>query len=285
MYLAVDNIKRALKNSLRPDRETVPSLPKNVPETYERILDRVPSDQKIEVETILRIIVGARRPLTVQEMAMALGVATTPGAERAIEAGLSPKGLDRKIRQLCGLFVFIKDSKIYLIHETAREFLIGNHDISANVHWHLEQRKTEVLMTDICVRYLPINDLVCNDEQSARSLLDYSAENCADYFRDVPSPETELVSGSPRMKALHLAAFNGHPSIVCRVEVNTIGVIDRADNSGTTALQWACERKNLENVQLLLANGADVNALQAAADEGHVEIVQLLLRNVVAHVS
>ncbi|EED14522.1 conserved hypothetical protein [Talaromyces stipitatus ATCC 10500] len=59
LYLAIDDIRRTLKNSLRPDHETIPPLPKNVPEAYERILDRVPSDEKTKVETILRIIVGA----------------------------------------------------------------------------------------------------------------------------------------------------------------------------------------------------------------------------------
>lgn len=65
------------------------------------------------MENILRIIVGAQRPLTIQEIAMALGVATTPGAETATEAGLNPTRLGKKIRQLCGLSVFIKESKIY----------------------------------------------------------------------------------------------------------------------------------------------------------------------------
>lgn len=100
LYLAIDDIKKALKNSLRPDRETIPTLPKNVPEAYERILDRAPSDQKTTAETILRIVVGARRPLTVQKMAMALGVAMTPCAGKAAEASLSPNRLDKKIRQL-----------------------------------------------------------------------------------------------------------------------------------------------------------------------------------------
>jgi hypothetical protein len=133
-----------LKNSLRPDRETIPPLPKTVSKAYKRILDRVPSDQKAKVKSILRIIIGARCPLTIQEIAMALGVATTPYAEIATEAGLSPYRLDKKIRQLCRLFVFIKESKIYLIHQTVREFLISKHNRSANIYWHLEQRKTEI---------------------------------------------------------------------------------------------------------------------------------------------
>ncbi|EED20813.1 conserved hypothetical protein [Talaromyces stipitatus ATCC 10500] len=166
LYLAIDDLKSTLKHSLRPDRETIPPLPKNVPEAYERILDRVPSDQKAKVKTILRIIVGARRPLTVREMAMALGVATTPDAETAMEAGLSSNKLDQKIRQLCGLFVFIKEFKIYLIHQTAREFLICKHDNSVSFYWYLEQSKTEAQMTEICVKYLHMNDLVSDDRAS-----------------------------------------------------------------------------------------------------------------------
>jgi ankyrin repeat protein len=313
LSLAIDDIKRILKNSLRPERETIPPLPKNVPEAYERILNRVPFDQKATVEAILRITVGARRPLTVQEMAMALGVATSPDAKTAIDAGISPKGLDEKIRQLCGLFVFIKESKIYLIHQTAREFLISKHNGSGNIHWHLEQRKTDVQMTEICVKYLLMNDLIKNDEESVRSLLDYSAENWADHFRDILSPEAELVDWvwklydvgtelfslwfpkswkiavpyrlDPQMKALHLAAFNGHPAILRRITLDTTSTVDLMDRSGKTALLWASERGHSEIIRLLLEKGADINAqggengnaIQCAAREGNLEIVQLLL--------
>ncbi|KAF3389720.1 putative ankyrin repeat protein L25 [Talaromyces pinophilus] len=298
---------------LRPDRETIPSLPKNVPEAYERILDRIPCEEKAKVKTILRIIVGARRPLTIREMAMALGVATSPDAETATEAGLNPNGLDEKIRDLCGLFVFIKEYKIYLIHQTAREFLISKHDGPVGFHWHLESSKTKTQMTEICIRYLLMNDLVTNDGESVQSLLDYSAENWANHLREVLSPEDKVINWAwklydvrterfrfwfpkfwaaampynrdPKMKALHLAAFNGHPDILCRIGVNKTDAIDCVDGSGTTALQWAAMRGNLEINRLLLEKGADFNAwgskygsaLQAAAEGGHIEIVQLLL--------
>jgi hypothetical protein len=58
-------------------------------------------------------------------MAMALGVATSTSVRTVAEARVNSEGLGEKIRQLCGLFVFINDSKIYLIHQTAREFLIN----------------------------------------------------------------------------------------------------------------------------------------------------------------
>ncbi|KAJ5656583.1 hypothetical protein N7507_008533 [Penicillium longicatenatum] len=41
-----------------------------------------------------------------------------------MEAGIDPAHLDNKLRRLCGLFVFINNSKIYLVYLIAREFLI-----------------------------------------------------------------------------------------------------------------------------------------------------------------
>ncbi|KAE8553848.1 hypothetical protein EYB25_002386 [Talaromyces marneffei] len=252
--------------SLWPDRETIPPLPMNVPEAYEKILNRVSVHEKGKVETILRIIIGARRPLTIGEMAMALGVATTSEAETAIEASLNPDGLAEKIRRLCGLFVFIKDLKIYLIHQTAQEFLISKVDKSPDLTWYLEPSQTELHMTQICVRYLLMNDLISNNGKSVRILLYYCAENWADHFRYVLAPEDEIVhrvwrlydvgtelfrlwfpifwkTAMPyhrdrKIKKLHLAVFNGHRDILTLVLMSKTGSIEEVDGWKTNALQW-----------------------------------------------
>ncbi|KUL90511.1 hypothetical protein ZTR_00271 [Talaromyces verruculosus] len=168
-------------------------------------------------------------------------------------------------------------------------------------------------MTKICVKYLLMDDLVSNTTESVQSLLDYSAENWANHFRDVASPDVEVVDRvwklydvsterfclwfpkfwaaamptyeDPKMDTVHLAAFNGHSDIICRMDFETTDTVDRMDRSGRTALQWASERGNLEIIQLLLERGADVNsqggeygnALQGAAREGHFGVVQLLI--------
>jgi ankyrin repeat protein len=54
---------------------------------------------------------------------------------------------------------------------------------------------------------------------------------------------------------------------------------------GTTLLMFACEKGNLEVVQALLTNGADMEAkdivgttvLMKACEGGHLEVVQALL--------
>ena len=72
---------------------------------------------------ILEIIVGARRPLTVREMALALGTALATKATHLADVKIDAFHIQRPIRLWCGLFVFINNHRIYLIHQTAKEFL------------------------------------------------------------------------------------------------------------------------------------------------------------------
>jgi hypothetical protein len=141
------------------------------------------------VRKTLQIIVGARRPLTTQEMAIALGIALSPRSQTAAEAGINPVRLAKRIRQLCGLFVFINNSKIYLIHQTAREFLICR-DLASNPNsiYAFKQIDAEKLMSQVCLQYLLMDDL----EQSGRQtetknqrLLEYSAAHWADHVQNV----------------------------------------------------------------------------------------------------
>ncbi|KAJ6100145.1 hypothetical protein N7467_001680 [Penicillium canescens] len=125
LHLAIDDIRTTFKRSLRPTESSVTLIPPSINAAYEKILSRVLVDQTDIVKKILEIIVAARRPLTIREIAMALGIATCLGPRTTIQAGLDPIDLDEKLRQLCGLFVFTNHSKIYLIYQTAREFLIG----------------------------------------------------------------------------------------------------------------------------------------------------------------
>ncbi|THY80731.1 hypothetical protein D6C95_09389, partial [Aureobasidium pullulans] len=77
LYLAVDAIRTTLQESFRPDEETIESVPLSVGDAYDKILAKVTQTQQSSVKIILQIIVGARRPLEIGEMALALGLATS----------------------------------------------------------------------------------------------------------------------------------------------------------------------------------------------------------------
>lgn len=163
LYLAIRGIEETFQKSLRPSEEEIQSLPATVEDAYEQILERGAKKNRDNVLKILQIIVVARRPLTVREMAVALGVATSPELESEVKLGINKKRLENKLSQWCGLFVYINHSRIYLIHQTAKEFLVSSTaDIApSNQGWKhcLSSVDVERCMARNCVRYLTWMDL------------------------------------------------------------------------------------------------------------------------------
>jgi hypothetical protein len=293
LHLAIDDIRTTFKDSLRPAEDLITLIPPSVNTAYEKILCRVPAGLMDRVKKVLEIIVAARRPLTIQEMAMALGIATSSGSQTTKQAGLDPIGLDGKLRRWCGLFVFTNNSKIYLIHQTAREFLIekkiSNNPTSA--YWN-SLTDAEDQMANICLRYLLMEDSEYDEGESGffrGSFLEYSATHWPDHVRNMAltsiQQETDRVHRlydtngnafgmwfpifwnairpyeiTPVMSTLHLAAFNGH-----KQEVNSILGLDKSDintpdDTRTYPVIWASLNGHDRTVELLLEQGADANA-------------------------
>lgn len=182
LQLAMDDIRIMLRDSFCPEEEIIQLIPSSVDAAYEKILSRAPPARQPQVKMILQIIVGARRPLDIEEMAVALGVglkvANSADLRTAARSGLKVEGLAEKIRHLCGLFVFIDKSKrIFLIHQTAREFLItisiNGERIPAEPNlqfkevvsdrarkwYHTTITEANLLLFKICLAYLTAEEL------------------------------------------------------------------------------------------------------------------------------
>jgi hypothetical protein len=295
LHLAIDDVRATLKHSLRPGANSITLVPSSVNAAYEKILCRVPVNEMDTVQKVLEIIVAARRPLTIQEMAIALGIATISDPQTLKQAELDPVQLEKKLRQLCGLFVFTNNSKIYLIHQTAREFLIDkkNSSYPNSAYWN-SLTHAEDQMAEICLRYLLMEDIEYDgDEDKSGSLsgcfLEYSAAHWPDHVRSMAltsiQKETDRVhrlydiTGNlfsmwfpifwkavrpyeeiPVMSALHLAAFNGHEHEVQYILGVDKSDVNTPDDTTTYPVMWASLNGNDRIVELLLERGADVNA-------------------------
>jgi ankyrin repeat domain-containing protein 50 len=96
-------------------------LPKSVDEAYERILSK--SRNFEEAKRLLHIIVAAARPLTLKEIRLALAFRGNHQSYGDLDLK-SEERFRENIRDLCGLFVTIINLRIYLLYQTAKEFLI-----------------------------------------------------------------------------------------------------------------------------------------------------------------
>jgi GPI inositol-deacylase-like protein len=161
-------------------------LPQKLFEAYNRILSKSHDSKK--AKRILHIIIAAARALTLKEMALAL---TIRGDHRSF-SDVDLQSEDRfrdTIRDICGLFVTIIDSRIYLLHQTAKEFLVQNdleihpESFHRDLKWRHSLRPADShrVLTDICMRYLLFAEFEANPLENDTML---SANNGSHVFLD-----------------------------------------------------------------------------------------------------
>ena len=134
--------------------------------------------------TLLHIVLAATRPLTLQEMNVALTIGETlEGGEPCqsySELDLEPAEPFRdKLRNLCGLFVRIIDSRIYLCHQTAKEFLISKNivDVPKNPRnpnfdaWKhsMKPEESNLVLLKICLSFLLLREFDCKLESDPKN--------------------------------------------------------------------------------------------------------------------
>ncbi|PWW76064.1 hypothetical protein C7212DRAFT_280259 [Tuber magnatum] len=173
------------------------TAPRDLAELYTKILDK--SKYPDKARRILNIVVAAVRPLTLREMKIAFGIRREGGSIK--DLGDLPSGFEKTVRNLCGLFVRVIDSKIYLVHQTAREFLIrGSLPGQGNWQYTLCPKDSNFIMADISISYLSqeefesapletdaygqVSGEAVDHFVQKYGFLDYAAQHWPDHFRD-----------------------------------------------------------------------------------------------------
>ncbi|KAH7124341.1 ankyrin repeat-containing domain protein [Dactylonectria macrodidyma] len=199
VYLTLELIESDISIDKTKIRKITSSLPRTVDDAYERILAK--SINSEEAKKLLHIVVAAARPLTLAEMDLALALQENHRSYKDLD-GRPEARFGRYVRDLCGLFVTITDSKIYLLHQTAKEFLVpkhdpdprGDHDNQLIWKSSLQPPESHRILFQICIWHLLFTEFETHplDENldgkashylRDHVLLDYSATNWAAHFR------------------------------------------------------------------------------------------------------
>jgi ankyrin repeat domain-containing protein 50 len=201
--LVLGMLEKTIEGSEQEFTDIIQNLSNDLEAVFEEILRRSPNPEK--AKKILHVTVGSTRPLTLTEMNIALAIRLEDESLDDLAPRMLPAPAD-PIKEICGLFVRVIDSKIYLIHETAREFLISGPESVSGVSglWNHSLHPTEsnLILATICIAYLNFRifkdcPLVLDHDQSyaeqrrvlrrytkKHGLLEYAARNCAVHFRN-----------------------------------------------------------------------------------------------------
>ena len=157
LHLILDEVESSLEQTGKKLRQVLNTLPQTVEEAYEKILKRCNEEK---ARRVLQVVLAAQRPLTLSEIDIALEIQTDLISPSLSLADLDCEGATKRkrtIRRSCGLFISIIDSRVYLIHQTAREFLERkNQDASGSGKWKhsIGLRDAHRLLSQTCVTYL-----------------------------------------------------------------------------------------------------------------------------------
>ncbi|KJZ75124.1 hypothetical protein HIM_05610 [Hirsutella minnesotensis 3608] len=198
VYLTLELIESDISINKAKISEVTSSLPQTVDDAYERILAK--STNSEEAKKLLHIVVAAARPLTLAEMDLALAIQQEHKSYEDLDKRPEER-FGRYVRDLCGLFVNITGKKIYLLHQTAKEFLVHKNDLDPRrkhenqLIWKssLEPQESHRILFQICMWHLlftefethPVDENLDELSHYLRNhiFLDYSATNWATHFR------------------------------------------------------------------------------------------------------
>jgi hypothetical protein len=209
LYLTFNIIeKRRSQHSRRVDIEGLLSkLPSAVTDAYEQILNQGADEERTRI--LLQIVLAAERPLTLNEANEILTLAfqtqedpITTHAQLCSEkwpADTFPSA----VRNMCGLFLSIHESKLYFIHLTAREFLLHRMQ-KGSWQGHFSITLSHRIMSQLCLDYLLLTDMPRN----WRIVDYYFGRYASEYWYSHYNSQASLVTTQYRLKA----------RILCRAE-------------------------------------------------------------------
>ncbi|OCK95360.1 ankyrin, partial [Cenococcum geophilum 1.58] len=309
--LIFDIIRDEIELSSTKLKEIIGTLPSTVDQAYEAILSRIRDRERPRAQKLLRIIVAAKRPLTLQEMNIALAIEDHHRSYEDLDLK-SEARFETTVRNLCGLFVSVIDQRVYLIHQTAKEFLIAKSEAVVDRWQHsIDLVASELLMARTCIIYLMFTT-------ENHGYLSYAARFWATHYRQAQKRATDEIlqsvlkicdTHSPRFQnwfnvywnmvhpyistpgftsSIMVGSYFGHDAVVkLLLETGKVEVDSKDNEYGQTPLSWAAENGHEAVVKLLLETGkVEVDSrdneygrtpLSWAAENGHEAVVKLLL--------
>ena len=122
LYLTFDDIEKRLTLDKKDIAAISNAIPESVEAAYTAILNK--STEKNSARKLLYIVLAATRPLTLDEVNVAMNIQESDTSYHDLTLW-PPSDCEVIIKNMCGLFLSVVDSSVYLIHQTAKEFLIA----------------------------------------------------------------------------------------------------------------------------------------------------------------
>lgn len=214
-YLWVHLILRPLETKPRVATRDLDVLLRNLPQSvndaYCAILSKVDRVEAEQTKRLLQIVVAADRPVTLAEAEAALYARDHESHTSLNEERQSPEEFESWVRYLCGLFVSIMDSRLFLFHQTAKDYLTDtrNQDsptCSRHGSHSFSFQLAHATMAEMCIPYLLLPGLRVINPHTMRISREHHEDKLKRFLCEIATltEEYALLDYATKMWPFHL---------------------------------------------------------------------------------
>lgn len=159
---------------------------RNIDSIYAKLLER--SMNVDNSRKLLQLVLAAARPLTLDELNIALAVCPQQLTFEELKANLKHP-MENYVKTTCGHFIRVIRSEVYLVHQTAREFLLQRRQPEGEtplgtLHHLLIPEDCESTLLRSCISYLFLLAVAQDEDLEVFQFFDYATTLWPKHFKD-----------------------------------------------------------------------------------------------------
>ncbi|KAL3417553.1 ankyrin repeat protein [Phlyctema vagabunda] len=162
--LVLHLLEKTFLASQRDFKRIIDELPQTLTTTYESFLHGISAEYESLASSLLHFLVASSRPLTLKEIRVIIAIQEHHKTLLTVEEDAQPN-IQETIEGVLGPLIRIWDSRIYLVHESLKEFLQNlatRKDNPLSATYGIDPRTASLLLAEKCVLYLSLDDLKRN---------------------------------------------------------------------------------------------------------------------------
>lgn len=175
VHMVLSSFDNLIPISTKDFQKKVDEIPADLQATYRGLLDKIEGKDRDAASKLLKLVLGSSRPLSLDEIGVALTLSYEHQDENELKRDLPPS-ITRTLQGTLGPLIRISDLKVSLIHQSAKEFLMEpNSADEGPARWFsTDQEDISLSLAEVCIQYLSLQDFSTDRFAAAESFDDLS---------------------------------------------------------------------------------------------------------------
>ncbi|XXH02007.1 hypothetical protein Hte_008372 [Hypoxylon texense] len=178
LHMILESLEDSLMSSNKDIQDIIAQIPPTLEKKYLSFLQAIPSSHQEQASRLLLLIVASSRHLSLDEINIAFTIDSSHTTTAAVTQDCQ-NAMTHTIQKLLGPFARILESKVSLVHQSAKDFLLDNR-INGSLPPALrtiDRENAELQIAISCIRYLMLEDFSKDFSSAESSPIDSTYES------------------------------------------------------------------------------------------------------------